>query len=273
MSTRQPTNIGNQIVHLTDFDSATDSLERTYGTTSLYSIGSRDLDSYFYGGYGRENGYEIVVLFGSTGIGKSTFALNMLVGPILEGKKVGLLMLEDDGADVNAKLRKILGRDNLNKFSMNISFTPADVVDGSKLWGLDDLLVLIERWFTERELDVLLLDPIQFAFESAVAIKGENEYISQRIFVRKINYLMRKLNKTIILVSHVGKNGQAKGMDRIVGSSGIAASATKTIEVKKVYDDLLVRLHKSRFTPTPNHDRAFTFDARHRLGGPNGESL
>ena len=265
--------IGGQIVYLTDFDTETDELEKTYGTTPLHSTGSSDLDDYFCGGYGRPNGYEIVVLFGATGIGKTTLALNMVANPILSGKKVGLLMLEDDGADVNMKLRKILGKENLTKYAKNISFTPPDVVNGSKLWGLDDLLILIEKWYTQRKLDIVLLDPIQFAFESAVAARTENEYIAQRIFVRKINYLMRKLNKTIILVSHVGKNTAAKGMDRIIGSSGIAASATKTIEVKKDQGNMMVHFWKSRFTPTPDYDRAFTFDEEHRLGGPNGEKL
>lgn len=265
--------IGQQIVYLTDFDDETDELQKTYGTTPLWSTGSSDLDAYLCGGYGRPGGYEIVVLFGATGIGKSTLALNMVAKPILSGAKVGLLMLEDDGADVNMKFRKIIGRENVEKFRDNIHFTPSDIVDGGKLWGLEDLLVLIEKWYTERGLDILLLDPLQFAFESAISIKGENEYISQRIFVRKVNYLMRKLNKTIILVSHVGKNSQARGMDKIVGSSGIAASATKTIEVKKGDSAMLLRYWKSRFTPTPDFDRAFTFDANHRLGGPNGEVL
>lgn len=269
MSEKNNIPLGKQIVHLRDFDEDTDKLEKTYGTTPLYSTGSSDLDNYFRGGYGRPDGYEIVVLFGETGIGKSTFGLNMVLDPIKRGKKVGLLMLEDDGSDVNMKFRLMLGREQLVKHNKQIHFTPPDVVNGKKLWGLDDLLALIEEWYVERDLDVILLDHLQFAFESAVALKGENEYISQRIFVRKVNYLVRKLNKTIILVSHVGKNTQAKGMGKIIGSSGIAGSATKTIEVKKDKDTMLVRYWKSRFTPVPDHDRAFKFDTDHRIIGPN----
>lgn len=261
--------LGKQIVHLRDFDAETDKIAATYGTTRLYSTGSTDLDKYFCGGYGRPDGYEIVVLFGETGIGKSTFGLNLMLDPIKRGKKVGLLMLEDDGVDVNMKLRLMLGKPELAKFNENIHFTPPDVISGQKLWGLDDLLVLIEDWFVERQLDVILLDHLQFAFESAVTLKGENEYIAQRIFVRKLNYLVRKHNKTIILVSHVGKNTQAKGMGKIIGSSGIAGSATKTIEVKRDDSFMLVRFWKSRFTPTPDHDRAFKFNDKHQIIGPN----
>lgn len=252
--------IGRQIVYLPDFDDESKKIAEHWGKTNLYSFGVPFLDQYFGGGYGRPDGYEIVVLFGGTGIGKTTFGLNMIIDPIQKGKNVGLLMLEDDGADVNLKLQKMVGKEFLRKHREQVHFTPQDVVSGEKLWGLDELLVLIEEWFTEREMDVILLDHLQFAFESAQAVKGENEYISQRIFVRKINYLVRKLNKTIILVSHVGKNTQSKGMDRIIGSSGIAGSATKTIEVKKENDMLQVQFWKSRFTAVPDFHRAFKFN-------------
>lgn len=261
--------IGKQVVYLSDFDAESDKLVKTYGTTTLHSFGSTDLDKYFGGGYGRPDGYEIVVLFGGTGIGKSTLALNMIVEPVRKGMNIGLLMLEDDGADVNLKLRKMMGREELYKHRKQLHFTPKDVVSGRKLWGLDELLELIEDWFTNRNLDIILLDHLQFAFESAISIKGENEYIAQRVFVRKVNYLVRKLNKTIILVSHVNKNTQAKGMDKIIGSAGIAGSATKTIEVKREDNTMLVYYWKSRFTAVPDHPRAFKFDENHRLVGPN----
>lgn len=265
--------ISKEVIYLTDFDAETDKLEETYGTTNLYSTSSSDLDYYLYGGYGRKDGYEIVLLFGDTGIGKSNVALNMIKSPVLGGKRIGLLMLEDDGPDVNMKLRKIFGREVLKKHHTQIIFTTQDIVDGSKLWGLDDLLVLIEFWFVKNNIDILVLDPIQFAFESAIGIRGENEYIAQRIFIRKINYLMRKLKKTIIIITHTGKDKNAKGMARILGSSGMAAGSTKTIEIRKRDGFLFMQLHKTRFTPERDVERAFTFDENHCFGGPNGESL
>jgi predicted ATP-dependent serine protease len=267
---KQP--IGREIVYLTDFDEETDKLEKNWGFTNRYSFGDVALDTYFSGGFGRQNGYEIVLLFGDTGIGKSTFGLNMILDPILKGANVGLLMLEDDGADVNGKLRRMLGRDVLRQHRQQIHFTPSEVVSGKKLWGLEDLLDLIESWFVERKMDIILLDHLQFAFESAVSLKGENEYNEQRVFVRKLNYLVRTYNKTIIMVSHVNKNAGAKGMQKVMGSAGIAGSATKTIEIRKDGDTsgvMLARLWKSRFTSTPDHDRAFRYDANQKIIGPN----
>lgn len=264
--------IGKEIVYLTDFDEESDKLERHWGKTNRYSFGDSDLDKYFGGGYGRPDNYEIVLLFGDTGIGKSTFALNMLMQPIRDGKKIGLLVLEDDGADINVKMRHLMGKEVLSKHSRNIHFTPADVVDGSKLWGLEALLELIDDWFKNRKLDIILLDHLQFAFESAVGIKGENEYVGQRVFVRKLNYIVRKYKKTVILVSHINKNNTAKGMGKIVGSGGIAGSATKVVEIRKDKDMpglMLATYHKSRFTATPDHDRAFRYDHEGKVVNPN----
>lgn len=265
--------IGKEVVYLTDFDEESDKLEKDWGYTTRYSFGDAELDRYFYGGYGRKNNYEIVLLFGDTGVGKSTFALNMLRAPLLHGETIGLLILEDDGADVNVKMRHLVGRETLAKHTQQLYFTPADVVNGSKLWGLDALLELIEEWFKNRNLDIILLDHLQFAFESAIAIRGENEYIGQRVFVRRLNYIVRKYKKTVILVSHINKNSQAKGMAKVVGSGGIAGSATKVIEIRKEKDSpagtLIATYHKSRFTPTPDHDRAFRYDKEGRIIGPN----
>jgi KaiC/GvpD/RAD55 family RecA-like ATPase len=260
--------IGRQIVYLADFDEDAEFLGKSYGVTDRYSFNEEGLDKYFYGGWGKKNDYEIILLYGDTGIGKSTFALNMMRDPILKGERVGLLILEDSGASINLKLNKMIGKSNLSKFRNNIHFTPDDVVNGSKLWGLNDLLELIDEWFTERKLDVILLDHLQFAFESAIGIKGENEYVSQRVFVRKLNYLIRKHNKTIILVSHINKNNQSKGLGKIIGSGGIAGAATKAIEISrdpKIEDQMHVTLTKTRHTPSRFHDRVFMFDDKQNV--------
>lgn len=271
------TKISGEIVYLSDFNEDADKALETWGVTDLYSTNSPDIDGYIGGGYGRKAGYEIVVLFGDTGIGKSTFALNMLYSPVQAGKRVGLLILEDSGSDVNAKMTTMFGRDFINEHKKQLLFTPKQMTDGSKVWNLDQLLDQIESWFTDLDVEVILLDHLQFAFESAISLKGDNEYIAQRVFVRKINAIMTKLaekgvSKTIILVNHVNKNTTAKGMGKIVGSAAIAGSATKVMEVYVDGTYKAVRLWKSRFTATPSFSHAFQFDVRQRLAGANNES-
>ncbi len=243
-----------RIVHLRDFADEANKLRKTYGKTSLYSSGQPSLDEYFGGGYGRPDGYEIVVLYGPTGVGKSTVGLNFLRDPVTSGRKVGMLVLEDDGADVFNRFTDMLGKEDTDRWIMgsdNIHFTPQEAL--VKAWKLDDLVEMIEDWFVTRQLDVIMLDHLQFAFESAEAIKGENEYIAQRVFMQKLNQLMKQVKKTIILVSHVNKAGTSKGMDKIVGSGAIAQAGTKVIEVSEddVPDRIRLNMRKTRFTKRP----------------------
>ena len=250
--------LSKRVVYLRDFKAEADKLRATWGTTSLYSTGTKVLDTYLGGGFGRQDGYEIVLLYGDTGVGKSTVGLNFLKQPIESGARVGLLVLEDDGADVFIRLSNILGAEGTKKHIMasdSIHFMPQE--DLVKSWNLDDLLKLIEEWFNDRKIDVIFLDHLQFAFEGAESIKGENEYISQRIFMQKLNQLMKKIKKTIILVSHVNKAHGVKGMAKIVGSGAIAQAGTKVIEVGEDSDmgvgALQIWLRKSRFTVKPGH--------------------
>lgn len=259
--------LSKRVVYLRDFAEEAAKLRQTWGRTDLFLASNRagrgreggpNFNRYLGGGYGRRDGYEIVLLYGDTGVGKSTVGLNFLQDPIEKGKRVGLLVLEDAGADVFIRLSNILGAEGTKKYIMggdSIHFMPQE--DLVKSWNLDDLLNLIEEWFVDRKIDVIFLDHLQFAFEGAESIKGENEYISQRIFMQKLNQLMKKLEKTIILISHVNKSVGAKGMSKIVGSGSIAQAATKVIEVEEDADmgtgALKIWYRKSRFTAKPKH--------------------
>lgn len=221
------------------------------GKTKRYSTGLKELDTYIGGGFGREEGYEIVLIFGATGIGKSTIALNFLAGALLSGVKVGVLALEDDMPDVNNRLYDILGENEYKKMNnlQILQCIPENALDDS--WNLEDLLEYIRSWF-ENGNELILIDHLQFAFEGAESIKGENEYIAQRIFMKKLNTMMKKNGKTLIMISHVNK-GKSVGMEKIVGSGSIAQASTKVIEVSEgdLDNGLQVYMRKSRFTPTP----------------------
>lgn len=244
--------ITREITYIGDFAEAAAEAEKSWGRTDLYQTGHRKLDIYLSGGFGRRGGYEIVLMFGATGVGKSTVALNFMANPIRQGKQVGLLVLEDAMPDVSNRLKHILGDTDYTKMNRanNVRCLPDDALTRS--WNLSDLLIYIQQWFDEG-VELILLDHLQFAFENAELNKGENEYTAQRVFMRELNQIIKSNNKTIILISHVNKNNGSKGMDKIVGSGSLAQAATKVIEISEgdVPDSVHIDIKKTRFTKKP----------------------
>lgn len=266
--------IDKEIALLRDFHEEATRLRQTYGRTNLFSTGAEQLDKYLGGGYGRQDGYEIVLLFGPTGIGKSLVGLNLLRSPIEQGKRVGIMALEDDGPDVYLRMTDILGKEACDAYLLkteNIMTMPPAAM--SRAWKLDELIELIESWFTLMKCDVILLDHLQFAFENAEMLRGENEYIMQRVFMQKLNHAMKRIKKTIILVSHINKDSKAKGLYKIVGSSGIAQAATKALEISKEDGRFYIQMWKSRFTPTPDEPFEIMFEGTNMRDAQYGVSF
>ena len=180
---------------------------------------------------------------------KSTFATTIILEPARKGTKIAYFALEDDPKDV---VRRILVMCNMDEektreITNNILFMPES--DG---YTLDAMADAIEKIFDVA--DIVVVDPLQFIFEASVAEKGETEFNRQRLFMRRMNNIMKHTNKTLIIVSHTGKSGGGKdskqGVDRIIGSSAIAQVSTKVIEINRKEDGLHgIRLWKTRFTP------------------------
>lgn len=245
--------LSKRISLLRDYAAEAALLKDTYGKTELFSTGAAGLDAYLGGGFGRPHGYEIVLLFGPTKIGKSFIGLNFLRAAVESGRKVGIMALEDDGPDVYTRFTDIIGEEATAAYvskGETVFMIPEE--DTRRSWKLDELLTTIEEWYTDLGIDLILLDHLQFAFENAEAIKGENEYIQQRVFMQRLNHLMKRMKKTIILVSHINKDTKARGVYKIVGSGGIAAAATKIIEVAKDDEGFMsLQEHGARFVATP----------------------
>jgi len=223
-----------------------------WGRTDLYSTGDAVLDEYlgnsFTGGYGRKSAYEIITIFGDTGMNKSTFATSIILEPAKNGTTVAYFALEDDPKDVVARIMvQVPGEEEREKILENILFMPEN--DG---YTLDMMATAIEDIFNVA--DIVVIDPLQFIFEASVAEKGETEFNRQRLFMRKMNNIMKHTNKTLIIVSHTGKGNGGKdskqGLDKIIGSSAIAQVSTKVIEINRNKDGIQgIRLWKTRFTP------------------------
>jgi predicted ATP-dependent serine protease len=233
-----------------------------WGRTNRFSTGIPQLDVYLGGGYGRRRGYELVLVFGPTGVGKSLVTLNLISKAMVDGERVGLMILEDDVEDLSLRLTYILSEDEWQQVNSrgNVVVLPQEAIE-DKPWTLMMLLEQIKHWYLDLKLDLIVLDHIQFAFEGATAASAEQEYHSQRVFMRELRILLKRINqqlgpsssKTFIYISHINKS-VGTGMDRILGSSALQHTATKVISISRSQEagHVDIQLWKSRFTAVPN---------------------
>lgn len=232
---------------------------RTPRVTNEHSTGDPLIDEYLGGGYGRPNAYEIVMVFGDTGVNKSTFTTQMILNPAINGKRVAMFALEDDVVDVYSRIRRqsaVFGNSKfddplslMRQVSKNIMVAPDS--DG---YTLEAMATEIEGLF-RMGTDIVVVDPLQFVFEASVVEKTETEFNRQRLFMRQINNMMKRVaretnsSKTIILVSHTNKGRYDSPLDNIMGSGANKQVPTKIIQVYR--DEIgckFIRLHKTRFT-------------------------
>lgn len=190
---------------------------------------------------------------------KSTFSTQMILQPAMAGKRVTLFALEDDVTDVYSRIRRQSSRyaqsrfadplEAMRKISTNVMMAPDS--DG---YTLEAMAIEIEGVFRTGT-DIVVVDPLQFIFEASVVEKTETEFNRQRLFMRQINNMMKRVaretgkSKTIILVSHTNKGRYDSPLDNIMGSGANKQVPTKIIQVYR--DECgrkFLRLHKSRFT-------------------------
>lgn len=242
MSTKPEVEFKQALIPLQKFIPKADESRESFGRTDLYSTGSRQLDEYLGGGYGREGGYEMVLIYGDTGVGKSIVGLNMMLDPIAKGKTVGLMILEDEPADVINRVRVMTN--GLIDEATNVFF--AD--DQSNGYTLDQAMEAIEQWFSVC--DVVFLDHLEYLFSGAVGESERDHFNKQAIWMRHLNSMMKRTKKTIVMVQHINKS-QGEGMTQIKGSGAFAQTCSKVIEVKRPTnaEGWSIRLQKTRFTP------------------------
>lgn len=228
------------------------------GRTDVFPTGIDYIDEYLEGGYGKRGDFEIVVIMGEVKQGKSTFAMNLLAGPIKAGKTVGMFMFEEKYETIKAKMKKIVGEEYIE--GNNKIFTHNTEQD--HLWTLLNLADVIEQWFTKC--DVILVDHLQAIFESAAVLKGDDQWNVQKVFMNRIRRIMAKKeneSKAIILVSHISKNAQAKGANKIQGTHGINEYATKVLEVSRTQSgSSLKQWHSRHNTESEKDDIAIYWD-------------
>lgn len=230
----------------TDFLCPVESIEPT-GVQHVYDISCKEVHNFVANNFVVHN------------CNKSTFSTQMILQPAMEGKKVTLFALEDDVTDVYSRIRRQSSRyaqsrfadplEAMRKISTNVMMAPDS--DG---YTLEAMAIEIEGVFRTGT-DIVVVDPLQFIFEASVVEKTETEFNRQRLFMRQINNMMKRVaretgkSKTIILVSHTNKGRYDSPLDNIMGSGANKQVPTKIIQVYR--DECgrkFLRLHKSRFT-------------------------
>lgn len=251
----------NQLTYAKDFIDTAKKVKENYGKTDRYQTGISELDNYLFGGYGRKENWEIVVLHGSYKVGKSTIGLNMLSGAIKNGVKVGIFALEDDLADVTYRMALAMDDPKMEgEWLNNLRYLPKKTY-GRNRWTLEEALLEIEKWFTDEVygVDIIFLDHIQFLFDSAESNHDYGQWAAQNTFMHDLNDLMDKVKKTIIIISQQNREKQ------IAGSIGIPRAASKLISIDPLKHEagkIAIQLEPSRHTP----QRDYVFVAEVRNG-------
>lgn len=236
----------------------------SFGRTDVHSSGDDIINEYLggspKGAYGRQKGYEIVLIFGDTGMNKSTFATQLILEPAKQGKRVVYYSLEDDPKDLHTRIvqqtQQVVGKFQDDR-QITHQITPNLLIPAESVgYTLDEMANEISNNFLEMDADIVVVDPLQFIFEASVVERAETEFNRQRLFLRQINHILKKASeqsgkdKTIIIVSHTNKGNYDNAIDNIMGSGALKQVPTKIIQVGRSKDDTrFIRLWKSRFTP------------------------
>lgn len=237
----------SELVYLSDYRGEADQTLKEFGRTDLYSTGDRKLDEWLGFGFGRRNGYYMMLIAGTTGVGKSSVAIRLLMHSVEHRTPQAWLILEDSPADMLNRLCMMTGNREQTMKDVKCVTLMADTMLESG-FRLDNIIQWMEAQ-SKRGIKLFLIDHLQFAFENADDIVEKNEMLNQRIFMKKLNFLAKREHLTVIMISHVNKNTKAEGLDRILGSSAIVQAATNVIEVfKRKNNTVGMQMLKSRFT-------------------------
>ena len=218
-----------------------------------YSFGDKVIDDYIGGGWGRYDAYDMICIFGGTGMNKSTLVSQMAISPALHGDHVAYLALEDEMVDVYNRMKRqmnptgIKSNEEFNKVMQNVHF-----MGNNSGYYLSSMVNTVEALFNNY--DVIIMDPVQFVFEASIYEKGESEFNRQRIFMQQLHDVVTKAKKPLVFVSHTNKSAYSKHADmdelgQMMGSIGLPQICSKIIRIHRDKDGFrTISFPKARFT-------------------------
>jgi len=161
----------------------------------------------------------LVVLAGTSGTGKSLFALNILVNLAKRGVEVEYYDLENSALVTHQRLASIWTGSPRKRFFDDLEFATATLSEISEHLNYFDhefvqsprgnsLFKNVFQYISVSRAKVFLVDPLQALEEEVDGQKNLNE---QGKYVRYLKELAQKSNKIIILCHHMRKSQMRSG--------------------------------------------------------------
>jgi len=255
--------INSKVVHsIENYRKDIEKAKESFGRADLFKFEDPKINEYTHGGFGSPSDFNLIIATGKTNVGKSLFIQNMIKSVIKTEKRFAYLVLEDSMGETMARLEQIINPTEFQEAD-KLVFTEEDTKD---LYKIGDAIDIMEYLFEIENCDVIILDHLQFLFESIertgdLSLRDDNGM--QRFIMRKLNRITKLEKKTLICVSHVNKQSEESGdlLDLIVGSSALAQAATQIFYLSKLKSgELTMQMIKSRYTKKENEPLYIEFN-------------
>lgn len=224
------------------------------GVTDNYQFDDPEINRILGGGIGRVGSFELCLVYGSSGAGKSLLAENIVWLAARKKEKICLMSLENDPAQTYGQLKKIFGDDEL-LVNSNMEFIGREQLRES--FTIKDVGVEVRRLYNEAVCDIVVIDHIQELLDLATKDEERNENANEKVrkFMQEIQDAVSENRKTLVLVAHTNKS-KIGGMESIYGSSALYQKATTVIEINKDPEtsNVSLKCHKNRNAYIPPHD-------------------
>ena len=243
----------SSVDHIRNYASTWEKFKNHDGKTDHYMFDDPEINRILGGGIGKPGTFELCLVYGSSGAGKSVLAENIVWRAALLGEKICLMSLENDPAQTYGQLQKIFD-DNKLLNECNMEFIGREQLRDS--FTIKDVGAEVRRLYNESMCDIVVIDHIQELLDLATKDERfEDSNSAVRKFMQEIQDAVSENKKTLVLVAHTNKS-RIGGMEGIYGSSALYQKATTVIEINKDPETNRVSLkcHKNRNAFVPPHD-------------------
>ena len=192
---------------------------------------------------------KLILIQGESGIGKSTFLLN--IASLLSNGKHMPFVTNDEPADVGTTLyfSKEDGAEDTTVprlIAMGADCERVRLPEES--FYLEDGCALLKNTILAYDARMVILDPV-----ASFLSRSHNMNIAQQVgnLMRELSGVATDTNSILCLVNHVSKNSSNKEIDRGLGSSDIVNASRSVLSVSRVEEDgdiMVVRHLKASLT-------------------------